>query len=199
MGGELRETEGYVEVEAADEVLAVVALYAGGSHRETPEGLRELIERLPADYDELLEPHVPIHRELFERTAITLADAASEETVDELLLRSYDGDVPTALVTLMHDFGRYLSICSSRPGGWPANLQGVWNGDYRPAWSADYHNDENIQMNYWAALPGMLPEIALPMFDYYERYLDDYRENARRLYGCRGILVPIAQSLHGGM
>ena len=54
-----------------------------------------------------------------------------------MLLQAYDGDVPTALVQRMFDFGRHLLICSSRENGWPANLQGVWNGDYAPAWSSD--------------------------------------------------------------
>ena len=52
-------------------------------------------------------------------------------------------------------------------------------------------------MNYWQALPGRLPEAALSMFDYFESFIDDYRENARMIYGCRGILVPIAQTTHG--
>ena len=97
----------------------------------------------------------------------------------------------------MFEFGRYLLICSNRPGGWPANLQGIWNGDYAPAWNSDFHNDENIQMNYWQALPGNLPEATLPFFDYFERHMDDFRENARKLYGCSGIYVPIAQTTHG--
>lgn len=71
-------------------------------------------------------------------------------------MQAYDGDVPAALIHTMFDFGRYLLISSSRSGGWPANLQGIWNGDYAPAWNCDIHTDENIQMNYWPALPGGL-------------------------------------------
>ncbi len=113
------------------------------------------------------------------------------------MLDAYGGPVPTDLLSRLIDYGRFLLICSSAPGGLPANLQGVWNGDYAPAWSADFHNDENIQMCYWAALPGHLPETALPYFDYYDRCLEDYRANARAIYGCRGILAPIAQSTSG--
>ena len=116
---------------------------------------------------------------------------------EELLMAAYDGDVPTALIETMFEFGRYLLICSSRPGGWPANLQGLWNGDYAPAWNSDIHTDENIQMNYWQAMPGGLDEAALPLFDYFERHMDDFRENARHVFGCRGILVPIAMTTHG--
>jgi alpha-L-fucosidase 2 len=73
----------------------------------------------------------------------------------------------------------------------------VWNGDYQPAWSSDYHNDENVQLMYWQALPGGLPELLLPLFDYHESRLADYRANARRVFGCDGIVLPIAQSTHG--
>jgi alpha-L-fucosidase 2 len=97
----------------------------------------------------------------------------------------------------MADYGRYLLICSSTPGGLPANLQGVWNGYYAPPWASDYHNDENIQMNYWAALSGNLAETTLPYFDYYDGSVPDYCLNAQRVFGCRGILAPIAQSTHG--
>jgi alpha-L-fucosidase 2 len=76
--------------------------------------------------------------------------------------------------------------CSSRPGGWPVNLQGIWNGDYAPAWNSDVHTDENIQMNYWQALPGGLEAATLPLFDYFEKYLDDFRANARNIFNCRG-------------
>nr|MDO8117055.1 glycoside hydrolase family 95 protein [Candidatus Sigynarchaeota archaeon] len=116
---------------------------------------------------------------------------------ENLLLDAYNGNVPAVLVERMFYLGRYLLVCSSRPGGWPANLQGVWNGYYFPPWSSDYHNDENIQMNYWAALPGNLAETTLPYFDFYESCLEDYRRNARVIYGCRGILAPIAQTVKG--
>ena len=152
-----------------------------------------------ADYDALLARHAAVHGELFSRMTLSLPGSASPASTEELLLDAYDGDVPTALVRTMFEFGRHLLICSGRAGGWPANLQGVWNGDYAPAWSSDYHNDENIQMNYWQALPGNLPGATLPVFDYYQRHMDDYRDNARLLYGCRGILLPIAQTTRGTM
>ncbi len=150
-------------------------------------------------YDELLRASSKLHQALYNRVALDLGveHDSRKKTNEALLLDAYDGDVPAALVERMFYYGRYLLACSSRPGGWPANLQGVWNGYYFPPWSSDYHNDENIQMNYWAALPGNFAETTLPYFDFYEACLEDCRRNARVVYGCRGILAPIAQTVKG--
>jgi alpha-L-fucosidase 2 len=102
-----------------------------------------------------------------------------------------------SLMERMFDFGRYALICSSGTEGMPANLQGIWNGEYGPPWAADYHNDINIQMNYFPALPGNMAEITLPYFDYYDSLLDDFRLNARNIAGCRGILAPLSGTSHG--
>jgi len=196
-GGVVEEDGDHIVVSGADEVLVLVKLFVDEPSRDAVPRLRSEIEALGADFDALFARHEALHRALFEKMTLDLG--AEAMTNDEMLMEAYDGDVPTALVQTMFDYGRYLLICSSGDGRWPANLQGIWNGDYTPAWSADYHNDENLQMNYWQALPGNLPETTLPFFDYHERFLDDYRENAQKVYGCRGILVPIAQTTHGAV
>ncbi|MEW6751406.1 MAG: glycoside hydrolase N-terminal domain-containing protein [Candidatus Latescibacterota bacterium] len=195
-GGLVRVEGEEVACQDADEFVVQVRLFV----REDPEvavaRLRvELAQERP-DFDAAFAAHAAVHRELFARTALDLP-AGEPASIEELLLQAYDGEAPTPLVQALFEYGRYLLICSSRPGGWPANLQGIWNGDHAPAWNADIHTDENVQMNYWQALPGNLPEVCLPCFDYFERFLEDYRDNARKLYGCGGILVPIAQTTHG--
>ena len=107
------------------------------------------------------------------------------------MVKSYSGTVDTRLIEHMADFGRYLLISSSINCNCPANLQGIWNGEYSPAWCSTYFNNENIQMAYWQACQGGLSEALLPLFNLYEKYLDDYRENARNLFGCRGLLLPL--------
>jgi len=77
-------------------------------------------------------------------------------------------------------------------------LQGVWNGDYSPAWACTFFNNENIEMMYWQALMGNLQETLLPLFDLYERFKDDYRMNAKNLYGCRGLLLPLFMDNQSG-
>ena len=197
-GGANVTTGDAIQIDGAGSILVLVKLFANEPSAAALERLAAELEQLPADYDHLRERHTRLHRELFLRAQVTLP-AADELTAsnEQLLLDAYGGRVPTGLLTRLFDYGRFLLVCSSAPGGLPANLQGVWNGDYAPAWSADFHNDENIQMCYWAALPGGLPETSLPYFDYYDRSLNDYRANARAIYGCRGILAPIAQSTNG--
>ncbi|MCY9668119.1 glycoside hydrolase family 95 protein [Paenibacillus alginolyticus] len=199
-GGELKQNGLRLLVSNADEVVILVKLFANEPGAAAIDRIREDIGGIDADYPELLRRHAAVHSELFNRVRLKLVDhaeIAGRVSNEELLMGSYDGDVSLELVQKMVEYGRYLLISSSRPGGLPANLQGIWNGDYNPAWAADFHNDENIQMNYWAALPGNLPETVLPFFDYYESMLDDFRTNAKLVYRCRGILVPICQTTHG--
>ena len=76
-------------------------------------------------------------------------------------------------------------------------MQGIWNGDYNPAWASDYHLDENIQMNYWLALPSRINNCIIPFYDFFDSHINDYMENAKRIYNARGILMPLAQTTHG--
>jgi len=197
-GGCCATVDGTVSVTGAESVLVLVKLFANEPADVALPRLAQEMAALPADYDHLFKRHVALHRELFLRAQVHLSpDDAPTGGNERDLLDAYDGAVPTALIDRLSAYGRYLLISSSAPGSLPANLQGIWNGDYAPAWASDFHNDENIQMNYWAALPGDLADTTLPYFDYYDRFLDDYRANARAVYGCRGILAPISQSTHG--
>jgi alpha-L-fucosidase 2 len=197
-GGTTRTEAGTVHVEGAESILVLIKLFANEPSAAALDRLAKELDGLPADYGTLFERHARLHRELFLRARVDLpGNPAADSSNEELLLEACQGTVSTALLNRLFDYGRYLLICSSAPGGLPANLQGLWNGDYQPAWDADFHNDENIQMNYWAALPGNLEETTLPFFDYYDRCLPDYRENAKSVYGCRGILAPVAQSTCG--
>ncbi|MBD3184275.1 glycoside hydrolase family 95 protein [Candidatus Poribacteria bacterium] len=196
INGKMRSDRGEIVVEGADEVLMKVKLFIRENPEEAVPGLKEELETDETNFDEALAKHTALHGEIFNRMKLNLCEP-SDMTNEELLLASYGEEIPTALIQNIFDYGRYLLICSSSSSGWPANLQGIWNGDYMPAWNSDFHTDENIQMNYWQALPGNMADLTLCYFDYFERYLNDYRDNARKLYGARGILVPIAQTTHG--
>ncbi|OPZ15739.1 MAG: hypothetical protein BWZ10_01688 [candidate division BRC1 bacterium ADurb.BinA364] len=90
------------------------------------------------------------------------------------------------MAALYFQFARYLLICSSRPGGMPANLQGIWVDGLAPPWNADYHTNINVQMNYWLAESGALPECHEPLFMLIERIRERGREAARETYHARG-------------
>jgi len=190
-GGTMATADQAISVTDADRILVVAQIFAYEPADHTA------LEELNATYEELLERHTALHRPLFLGTQVSLAtDPRSNE---ELLLDAYGGDLSPALAQRMADYGRYLLISSSCPGHLPSHLQGVWNGDYRPAWNCIYMLNENLQMNYWQAMPGGLGDMKLAVFDYYESYLDDYRANARNLFGCRGIVIPAVTTPGSGL
>lgn len=160
-----------------------------------------LLERLRDGYDAMLARHIVRHAAVAGAAdfALDLPEGAREKSNEELLLDASGGDLPGALAERLFHYGRYLLACSSRPGGFPAHLQGKWNGEYAPPWNCAYFNNENLQMSYWQALPGNMAPALLPVFDLYESLMDDFRENARKLYGCRGIFLPLYNSPFNGL
>lgn len=197
--GRASSDKGYCRVDNATSLTLLVKIVIGETSDAVTERLKSELASVDDSFDTLLVRHSAVHGELFNRVTLELPEQDMGRSIDELMMEAYDGNLPTVLVKHMYEFGRYLLISASGRAMWPSNLQGLWNGDYAPAWAADIHSDENIQMNYWQALPGNLPEMALSLHSYYERFMDDYRRNARNFYGCRGILVPIAQSTNGQM
>jgi alpha-L-fucosidase 2 len=132
------------------------------------------------------------HRDLFERVSWDLrAEGRSEDSTGERLLtaNAHPGGPLKAdpqLAVLLFDYGRYLLISSSRRGGTPANLQGIWNESMRAAWSSSYTTNINLQMNYWPAEVTNLPETVPPLIELVEALSRNGRETADRLYGASG-------------
>ncbi|MFF5076266.1 glycoside hydrolase N-terminal domain-containing protein [Actinoplanes sp. NPDC000266] len=87
---------------------------------------------------------------------------------------------------LLFQYGRYLALCSSAPGGLPSTLQGLWNNEMRPPWSSNYTVNVNTQMNYWAARTADLDDCLDPVVDLLEALADRGRATARDLYRARG-------------
>ncbi|MBN2153249.1 MAG: glycoside hydrolase family 95 protein [Candidatus Lokiarchaeota archaeon] len=90
------------------------------------------------------------------------------------------------LAALYFQYGRYLLICSSRPGGQPANLQGIWNDLVRPPWSSNYTMNINIEMNYWPAEPCNLPECVEPLVQFIKELQIAGTKTANIDYGMPG-------------
>lgn len=188
---QLTESNDALHVEGAARVLIVVKLFVQGKRQTAWRELTRQLESVDPDYAALLAPHTVEHGELFIRVTLDLGGQEWDHRLsnEELLLNAYQGDMSTALVEKLWAYGRYLLISSSRPGGQPCPLHGKWSGSYRGMWAFHMAN-ENLQMIYWQALSGMLAETVLPVFDFFDGLMDDFRENARKLYGCRGIYVP---------
>ncbi|OZB98660.1 glycoside hydrolase N-terminal domain-containing protein [Paenibacillus sp. XY044] len=185
-------------LEEASKALILVKLFV---HEPREAAWKRLKRELAAEhrsYDELRQPHMEEHGGLFHRMTLSLDAPGRDASNEELLLEAYRGEAPLAMLEKMWAYGRYLLIASSREGGDPCHLYGLWCGEYRGFWAFHMAN-ENLQMIYWQALAGHMPELLLPVFDYVERQMDDYRGNARRIYGCRGIWIPAPTAPDSGL
>jgi alpha-L-fucosidase 2 len=134
--------------------------------------------------------HIAAHQRLFRRVELDLGakDLSGMPTDERLAAVQAGGEDPQLLVTYFQ-YGRYLLLSSSRPGGLPANLQGLWAQGLTPPWSADYHVNINIQMNYWPAEVTNLSDCTLPLFDFTDMLRAPGARTAKVAYGCGGFVV----------
>jgi len=144
-------------------------------------------------YDTLRTAHIAGHQEYFNRVDLNLgtipSSVATLPTDERLALANQTGQPDLGLVETYFQFGRYLLICSSRPGGMPANLQGLWAWQMNAPWNADYHTNINFQMNYWPSGISNLPEMQLPMIDLMEMLVRPGGLTARKTYNAKGWVV----------
>ncbi len=184
----------------ADEVLLIVGFYANEPGDVAIPRLKNELARIEGGYGDLFARHKPLHHKKFNSMGISLKQAGNRDSSNEhLLLDAYQGEASPELIEKLFDYGRYLLISSSREGGQPANLQGIWNGDYRPPWSSLYGINENLQITYWQAIPGNMKESIMAFFDYFDAHLDEFRYNAKQLWGCDGIYIPPFMSPESGI
>lgn len=152
---------------------------------------REVIEAAGArPYAEHRAEHIADYARLHGRVAIDLGGPdLSNIPTDERVERVKGGAEDPQLEGQYFQFGRYLLIASSRPGGLPANLQGVWAEGMDPPWQSDFHLNINPQMNYWPAEPTNLAECHLPLFDLLDSLREPGRETAKVHYGAGGFVA----------
>ena len=157
------------------------------------------------NYKRLMRRHLADYRPIFTRVSLSLgADANKALTRTELEKATPDrladyrrGVADPYLEALYYQFGRYLLISSSRAGNLPANLQGLWLANSDAPWHADYHNNINIQMNYWPVMQGGLQECAKPFVDYVRTLVKPGAVTARDYFGARGWTASISANPFG--
>ena len=157
------------------------------------------------NYKRLMRRHLADYRPIFTRVSLLLgADANKALTRTELEKATPDrladyrrGVADPYLEALYYQFGRYLLISSSRAGNLPANLQGLWLANSDAPWHADYHNNINIQMNYWPVMQGGLQECAKPFVDYVRTLVKPGAVTARDYFGARGWTASISANPFG--
>jgi len=141
-------------------------------------------------YSDIRRDHITDYQSFFKRVELDLGSGDGNYfTTDARITAMQNGYIDPDLIELYYQFGRYLLISSSRPGGLPANLQGIWADGLQPPWSADYHININIQMNYWLSEITNLDELQLPFIDFIDALRPDARRTAREVYGMKGIVA----------
>ena len=136
-------------------------------------------------YQQILSSHLKKYKDQYDRVSLTLPHNGNENLPTDRRLVAFDGS-DLDMVSLMMQYGRYLLISSSQPGGQPANLQGVWNNKVDAPWDSKYTININAEMNYWPALVGNLAETQQPFFDMIKDLSQTGQLTAREMYGCDG-------------
>ncbi|HEY7118906.1 MAG TPA: glycoside hydrolase family 95 protein [Tepidisphaeraceae bacterium] len=160
-------------------------------------------------YEDLLAAHVADHRKLFRRVSLDVGPGQADKPTDQRLKELVDhAEADPGLAALYFQFGRYLLIASSRAGGQPANLQGLWNDSLTPPWDSKWTVNINTEMNYWPAEVTNLSECTAPLFQMIEDCAQTGAKTARAHYDARGWVLhhntdlwrgtaPINKSNHG--
>jgi len=141
-------------------------------------------------YKKLISRHREDYKNLFDRVTLNLGEGKEELPVNKRLAAFQNDDSDKGLIALYYQYGRYLTIASSRAGSLPSNLQGIWNRHVQPPWGSNYTTNINTEMNYWPVETAGLQECFEPLLSFVERLSQEGAKTAKINYGIdRGWLA----------
>nr|WP_068890468.1 glycoside hydrolase family 95 protein [Pedobacter panaciterrae] len=191
-GGQLSASDEHIDVKGANSVTIYVSIatnfvnYNDISADEHKRSETYLTAVLKKNYPQLLKDHVAAYQKYFNRVKIDLGKTDSIKNPTDVRLRDFANGNDPQLAAIYYQFGRYLLISSSQPGGQPANLQGIWNNKMDPPWGSKYTININTEMNYWPAEGTNLTEMHNPLIEMVKDLSHTGRETARVMYGSGG-------------
>lgn len=198
-GGAVFTKDTALSVRGADEVLLFITGITngksfGGRWADDPAAATAVDLRTVAarDFGSLKQEHIADHSRYYRRSALRLGggDAAvAARPTPERLLAQARGTKDPGLAALLFNFGRYALISTSRPGGLPPNLQGLWAEEIQTPWNGDWHLDVNLEMNYWSADICNLGDLNEPLFRLIEAAQGPGGRTARQYYNARGWVI----------
>lgn len=156
---------------------------SGDAHKRATTYLNAARKKI---YGQAKEEHIALYRKQFDRVKLNLGTSESATQETDVRVKHFIEGNDVSLAALLFQYGRYLLISSSQPGGQPTNLQGIWNKELLAPWDGKYTVNINLQMNYWPAEVTNLSECHLPLMKMLEELSEAGRETARAMYGCRG-------------
>ena len=191
-GGEVVANNGILSISKADEVVLYISIatnfknYQDITGDEIEKSKSYLNQALTKDFETIKNTHIADYQKYFKRVTLDLgvSDAIQKPTNERISLFSKQFD--PQLASLYFQFGRYLLISSSQPGGQPANLQGIWNDMVAPPWDSKYTTNINAEMNYWPAEVTNLSEMHEPFIQMAKELSVTGHETAKMMYGANG-------------
>lgn len=197
-GGTLTTTDQALIIKNATEVI--LYLSAGTSYKDA--GFRQRIARvmktaMAKPFASERQQHISKYGRLFNRVQLYLGKGLEEPT-DKRLAAFYNNPAAdNELAVLFYQFGRYLSICSTRPGLLPPNLQGLWANQVQTPWNGDYHLDVNVQMNHWPVEVSNLSELNLPLAELVKGLVVPGARSAKAYYNAPGWVAHVITNIWG--
>jgi alpha-L-fucosidase 2 len=191
-GGTYTSTDTVVSVNDADAVTIYISIatnfrnYNDLSGDESESATVFLNKAASKSFPEMVKAHRLAYQKYFNRVHLNLGTTDAARLPTDERLKKFDSVSDPQFVTLYYQYGRYLLISSSQPGGQPANLQGIWNNRLYPPWDSKYTININTEMNYWPAEKTNLPELHEPFLQMVKELSVTGSQTAKDMYGTRG-------------
>ncbi|WP_343706601.1 glycoside hydrolase family 95 protein [Flavobacterium sp.] len=191
-GGNISAVDNALKVDKADSVVIMVSIasnfvnYNDLSGDENKLAQSYLDKAFVKNYDKMKIAHIAAYQKYFNRVKLDLGTTEQAKLPTNERLSNFRNVSDPSFVTLYYQYGRYLLISSSQPGGQAANLQGIWNRSMTPAWDSKYTININTEMNYWPAEKTNLSEMHEPLLKMIQELSQTGQQTAKVMYGTRG-------------
>lgn len=175
---------------ATEATLYITAATNFVNYQDVSGNAKSKVERILSasdrKYADLMKRHLAQYQPQYNRVSLSLSNGANASLPTDQRLDKFSGSDDQGMVNLLFNYGRYLLISSSQPGGQAANLQGMWNDKWEAPWDSKYTININAEMNYWPAEVCGISETAQPLFSMIRDLSETGAKTAREMYGCRG-------------
>lgn len=198
--GKITAGEHSIQVENATELLIFVSAGTDFKNPSYKEGAEKTLEAaLSGSYQEQKKAHIEKFQSYFKRVNVELGTGENSvlPTPERLSKFYHEPENDPGLAVLFYQFGRYLSISSTRPGLLPPNLQGLWAHEIHTPWNGDYHLDVNVQMNHWPVEVSNLPEMSLPLAELVKGMVPHGEKTAKAYYNADGWVAHVITNVWG--
>lgn len=191
-GGVVTNRDGVLTVEHADEAIIYTSIGTNFNNYKDITGdyiaraKDYLAKAVGKDYADAKDRHVKYYEQFQNRTSLHLGEDRYADVPTDKRVENFKQTNDAFLVATYFKFGRYLLICSSQPGGQPANLQGIWNDKLFPSWDSKYTCNINLEMNYWPVEVTNLTDLNEPLFRLIREVSETGKESAQVMYGSDG-------------